>query len=100
MLRVSELFERHGVAFSPHNPSGPIAHAASLHVSGVVNSLDWLEVQFAEAPLFDALVSGALPPLGNSSPLPMGPGLGVALERGMLTAHGETAASYGFGRAP
>ena len=33
MMQLAEAMSRHGVAFSPHNPSGPICHAHSLHVS-------------------------------------------------------------------
>jgi galactonate dehydratase len=80
MMRLADLFERCGVAFSPHNPSGPISHAASLHVSAVVRSFDRLEVQFDESDLFWTLAGSELPRFeGGSSPLPDGPGLGVTL---------------------
>ncbi len=61
MLRIAEEFGRFGVEFSPHNPSGPICHAQSLHIALAAPTLDALELQFDETPLFDALVGKALP---------------------------------------
>jgi len=86
MLRTAERFAQHGVAFSPHNPSGPISHAASLHVAAAAPVLDRLEFQFDESPVFDAIVQGRLPLREHgASALPAGPGLGVSLKDDRLT---------------
>jgi galactonate dehydratase len=61
MLRMAEAQSKAGVAFSPHNPSGPVSYAASLEVCAAVGDLDLLEHQFDESPLFDSLVEGTLP---------------------------------------
>ena len=88
MLRCSDLFARHGVAMSPHNPSGPVAHAGSLHASAAMNDFDMLEVQFDESPLFDRLVAHGLPPpCDGTSRLPGVTGLGVRLDRSTLVAN-------------
>ena len=80
MLRCADEFARHGIEISPHNPSGPIAHAASLHASAAMSAFDMLELQFDESPLFHALVGGALPDVtGGASAVPEAPGLGVRL---------------------
>ncbi|HEX2556439.1 MAG TPA: mandelate racemase/muconate lactonizing enzyme family protein [Microvirga sp.] len=84
MLRIADRLRAHGVAVSPHNPSGPVCHAASLHVCAAVPVLDRLEVQFDETPLFAALAGGALPvPKAGVSPLPDAVGLGIALDPGL-----------------
>jgi galactonate dehydratase len=81
MLRIAAAMERHGVAFSPHNPSGPVCHAASLHVCAAAGALDRLEAQFDEAPLFaDLLVAPTPPCVDGQSALPAGVGTGVALD--------------------
>ena len=80
MLRCSELFARYRVAMSPHNPSGPVAHAASLHLSAAMSDFDMLELQFDESPLFDRLVDQLPRPQGGMSALPYGAGLGVRLD--------------------
>lgn len=85
VLRIADLFEAKGIAFSPHNPSGPICHMASLIVSSVAPGLDRLEMQFDESPLFDDLVSHRLPPIRNGvSDLSEMNGLGVELRHDLL----------------
>jgi galactonate dehydratase len=90
MQRCAELLARHGVAMSPHNPSGPVAHAASLHVSAAMEHFDMLELQFDESPLFDTLVANNLPRReGGMSKLPVAAGLGVKLDAPTLAAIAE-----------
>ena len=89
MLRVADRLAKTGVAFSPHNPSGPVAHAASLHVSAVVGEFDRLEIQFDETPFFGSLVgSRDSHSSAGLSRLPQASGLGV-------TIRSETFARYG-----
>ena len=85
MLKVADAMERHGVAFSPHNPSGPVGHAASLHICAVAANFDRLEMQYAETPSFDQLVGGALPQaIGGEIEVPRVPGLGVKLDPALV----------------
>jgi galactonate dehydratase len=78
VLRIAEIAAAHGAACSPHNPTGPICHAHSLHVSAVFNDLPSLEVQFEESELFFAIADSDLPRFeGGMSALPPGPGLGT-----------------------
>ena len=80
MLRITRLAARHGASVSPHNPSGPICHLATLHVAAVADALLHVETQFDETPLFQTIVEGdvALPRDGACA-LPAGPGLGARL---------------------
>lgn len=81
-----------GVQVSPHNPSGPICHAASLQVSATLDAFDMLELQFDESPVFDALVRAPFGPvLGGRTALPAGPGLGVVLDEAVLQRHADRA---------
>ncbi len=81
MLRVAARAARAGAACAPHNPSGPISHAASLHVSAAMVDFLALEMQFDETPHFDALVAGALPhAVGGAIATPTAPGLSVAID--------------------
>ncbi|MBL8380132.1 MAG: mandelate racemase/muconate lactonizing enzyme family protein [Burkholderiales bacterium] len=87
MLRVADLFGRHGVAMSPHNPSGPISHAASLHVAAALADFDALEMQFDESPLFDSLLDDPLPaPRAGSIRQRDTPGLGASLSQARLAS--------------
>jgi galactonate dehydratase len=101
MLHLAEIFDRAGVAFSPHNPTGPVCHAASLQVCAAAGSIDRLEVQFDETPLFAKLVGDGVPPVQNGvSKLPPGSGTGVRLAKdvvaGLLVDRLELAASTGL----
>ena len=88
MRHLAELFAEAGVAFSPHNPTGPVCHAASLHVCAAVPNLDRLEVQFDETELFDTLVDGLPRISGGVSPLPaQRPGFGISLLWEILSRH-------------
>jgi galactonate dehydratase len=85
MLRLAEAMQVAGVAFSPHNPTGPVSHAASLHVAATVAALDMLEMQFDETPAFDRLQATPIsPPRGGAVVLPRGAGLGIILDRAAL----------------
>lgn len=87
MLRVAEALAARGVAFSPHNPTGPICHLASLQLCAAAPTLDRLEVQFDETPAFAALVGGAIPAQpGGASVLPAGSGLGARLDPSVVAA--------------
>ncbi|MFZ4285568.1 mandelate racemase/muconate lactonizing enzyme family protein [Variovorax sp. HJSM1_2] len=80
MLRLAQHCAALGVQVSPHNPSGPICHAASLHLASVLPAFDMLEMQFDESPLFQALVTPAFAPIEHGQTvLPKGHGLGLQL---------------------
>lgn len=91
MLRIAEMFKQFSVEFSPHNPTGPIAHAAVLQICANVSKDIFLETQFDESPLFDELVSGALQPISNGLALvPQTPGIGVELNHKLANELGKT----------
>lgn len=87
MLRIGEAAARRGVLCSPHNPSGPIAHAHSVHLSSLLAAFPFLEFQYGESPLFFDLVDGALPdPRTGECALPTESGLGTAVRMERLRA--------------
>jgi galactonate dehydratase len=88
MLAIAGVCADHDVAFAPHNPTGPIAHLASIHVCAAAPTLLWLEHQWNESPLFDALVGGPVAPLAHGGfAVPVAAGLGAALDRGVAAVH-------------
>ena len=90
MERTATECEALDVQVSPHNPSGPICHAASLQVSASLGAFDMLELQFDESPVFDSLVGTPFAPISDGeAQLPAGPGLGVVLVDDMLDQHAE-----------
>ncbi len=88
MLAIARVCADHGVDFAPHNPTGPIAHLASIHLCAAAPTLLWLEHQWNESPLFAALVGGEEPLLVDGAfTVPVSAGLGVALNRAIAAAH-------------
>lgn len=82
---IAAAADAHGVATSPHNPTGPVAHAASLHLVSTLPRTVPLEHQYDESPLFQDLCPGQVPAITKGvSALPQGPGLGVTLDDGVL----------------
>lgn len=90
MLCLAEHCANLGVQVSPHNPSGPICHAASLQLASVVPAFDMLEMQFDESPLFQGLVRPAFATFHQGqTTLPQGVGLGVQLQPALLQTLNE-----------
>src|SRR5688572_16125773 len=69
-LRIAELAARHGCAVSLHNPSGPVCHAHSVHLSAALAGDERLEYQHAETPLFFAIAPGLDAPSDGNAALP------------------------------
>ena len=89
-LEVAALLRQHGIDVSPHNPTGPVSHAISLHVAAAIAGCDSLELQYDESDLFDALAAGTLPArINGRSALPTAPGLGLRLDARLLARHAD-----------
>ncbi|TXI09132.1 MAG: hypothetical protein E6Q76_06400 [Rhizobium sp.] len=85
MLTIAAYAAKAGIAISPHNPSGPISHAASLQICAAMEQEDFLETQFDETDLFGRLQAPLLPVAQSGSiALPDGSGLGLALDAATL----------------
>lgn len=88
MRAIAEVCAQHDVAFSPHNPTGPIAHLASIHACAAAASVLWLEHQWGESPRFYDLIGGDIAPLVDGAfVVPPGPGLGATLDRAVALRH-------------
>ena len=84
MVELANYIKKYGSDFSPHNPSGPICHAHSLQICGVIDSPVILEHQFDESPYFDELVSNDLPLIKNGKiKLSNDPGIGVKINKNL-----------------
>ncbi len=88
MQAIAAVCAAHGVEFAPHNPTGPVAHVASIHLCAAAPTLLWLEHQWNETPLFAALAGGHVPSLVDGAfVVPTEPGLGAALDVALARAH-------------
>lgn len=80
--RIAALALTAGVEIAPHNPTGPVCHAHSLHLCAVLPNFLRLEVQFGETPRFFGLVRGGghLAFQDGAAVVPSGPGVGISLD--------------------
>ena len=56
-IRIATYAQLHGTQVSPHNPCGPVMAIVSAQMAACLPSLHSLELQHAESPLFDKLLS-------------------------------------------
>ncbi|WP_345259972.1 enolase C-terminal domain-like protein [Streptomyces hundungensis] len=78
VLLLAALAAEHGVAVSPHNPSGPVATAASAHVSALLPpGGPPLEFMFGEVPWRGTTVTPPEPMTGATYELRPEPGIGI-----------------------
>lgn len=81
ILRIAALAQTAGIEIAPHNPTGPVCHAQSVHLCATIPNLLPLEVQFGETERFFTLVGGHdLRFDKGEAPLSAAPGLGTAVE--------------------
>lgn len=81
--RIAALAQTAGVEIAPHNPTGPVCHAQSVHLCTVIPNFLLLEVQFGETERFFDMVEGeSLRFRDGAAPLPRAPGLGIRLGAG------------------
>ena len=56
-IRIATYAQLHGTQVSPHNPCGPVMAIVSAQMAACLPSFHSLELQHAESPLFDELLS-------------------------------------------
>lgn len=86
-LRIAERTAKAGIAYSPHNPTGPVCTFASLHLCALAPNFLILERQ-SETSIYDDIIVGSHPSLVNGCyAIPERPGLGIDLNPEVITAH-------------
>lgn len=95
-IDMGRAIQSAGTEFSPHNPTGPIAHAMTLEACALFEHTGRIEYQHGETPLFDSIVGFGLPPITNGSATldPNRHGLGLSLHLPSLDAREHLAAAH------
>jgi galactonate dehydratase len=80
-IAMGRAIQAAGIEFSPHNPTGPIAHAMTLEACALFEHTGRIEYQHGETSLFDSIVDFGLPTITNGSATlnPNRHGLGLSL---------------------
>jgi galactonate dehydratase len=84
MMRIGTLAEAAHVLIAPHNPSGPVAQAATIHACAALPNFTILEHAFGETDWRHELIEPAEDLTGGFHEVPDTPGLGVRLNEAAL----------------
>jgi galactonate dehydratase len=87
LTRIAAAAESEGVMVAPHNPSGPIATAASVHVCAVLKNFRLLELQWGEVDWRSDVVTPPERFERGAIRVPDRPGFGVDLNETIVRAH-------------
>jgi len=85
--KIASLAETFGVDVAPHNPLGPIATAANLHLAAATSNFVIQEVMRADVPWRDEVVDRPLVIDGGFAALPEAPGLGIDVVQSVARRH-------------
>lgn len=87
MRRIAALAETWQVTFCPHNPSGPVANAATVQLAATVPNFVYLETMATDVPWRTDVAREQCRFDGGALHVPDGAGLGVDIDERALTAH-------------
>jgi galactonate dehydratase len=87
MTRIAAMADSEGIAVAPHNPSGPVATAASVQVCAGMKNFRILELQWGEVDWRSELVLPQERFVNGSIEVPGRSGLGIRLNDKLARAH-------------
>jgi galactonate dehydratase len=87
LRRIAAMAEAHGVSVAPHNPLGPVATMANLHLAVATPNHLIQEVMRSDVPWRDEIVHGVPSIVDGRMPLPQAPGLGVEIDEAAAASH-------------
>lgn len=86
LRRIAAHAETHYISMAPHNPNGPVATAANIHLAAAIPN--FLILEYArKPPYFESVVKQPLTLKQGHFQLPETPGLGVELDEDYIAAH-------------
>lgn len=86
LRKIATMAEVYGVRIAPHNPYGPVALAAAVHLAAATSNFLILEYcRFSL--LFFAVQSQGIVVRNGYAELPTAPGLGVELKLDVIEQH-------------
>jgi galactonate dehydratase len=86
LRRIAAHAETHYIKMAPHNPNGPVATAASIHLAAAMPN--FLILEYArKTPNFEMVLKEPLVVKDGYFELPTGPGLGIELDFDYIAKH-------------
>ncbi|PAW79923.1 MAG: galactonate dehydratase [Verrucomicrobia bacterium Tous-C9LFEB] len=87
LRRIADLAEAHFIPCCPHNPSGPVANAATLHAAAASSNIRRLETMATDIPWRAEICREETRFEDGCLTIPQTPGLGVEIDEDELLKH-------------
>ncbi|MEI8310800.1 MAG: mandelate racemase/muconate lactonizing enzyme family protein, partial [Verrucomicrobiota bacterium] len=87
MWKIAALADMWQVSFCPHNPSGPVANAATLQLAACVPNFLYLETMASDVPWRSEIARETCRFENGEMHIPDAPGLGVGINEEALANH-------------
>lgn len=86
LLKMAAIAQPHYLALAPHNPSGPVANAATLHLAASLPEFRILEICLTDVEWRKELTDEQVVFENGCIRIPQGPGLGIEVDEAALEA--------------
>ena len=87
LKKISAMAQNHYIAFAPHNPSGPVANAATLQLAACCTNFSILEIMYSDVPWRADVTDEALCYEDGYIFVPDKPGIGIEIDEQACLAH-------------
>jgi galactonate dehydratase len=93
LKKIAAMAEAHGVPICPHNPSGPVANAATVHLAANLTNFYLLETMSSDVPWRAEVCAEQVKIVDGFMQIPAAPGLGVDICEQAIAQHPYQATS-------
>jgi len=87
LRKIAAMAEMWQIAFCPHNPSGPVANAATLQLAACTPNFLYLETMATDVPWRSEVATETCRLVNGEMTIPDAPGLGIEINEEALAAH-------------
>ena len=87
LKKIAAEAECRYIAFAPHNPSGPVANAATLQLAAPCPNFEILEIMYSDVEWRRDVTNEKLEYKDGFITIPDGPGLGIEIDEEACLAH-------------
>ncbi len=87
LKKIAAVADTYYIPFAPHNPSGPVANAATLQLAACTPNFSILEIMYSDVPWRADVTNEALTYKDGYIDIPDKPGLGIEIDEEACLAH-------------
>jgi len=87
LKKIAAVADAYYIPFAPHNPSGPVANAATLQLAACCTNFSILEIMYSDVPWRADVTNESLHYEDGFIDIPDKPGLGIEIDEDACLAH-------------